>query len=536
MEKETISEEWSKDDKENEIVGSGGFQDSFQIKVNDPNTKKDLDTILAESVGKFGWFQVWLLAILFFCQATFATGVYTSVFSDYTPRHHCVTDMEEEFNLTKWEEESERCALVSDDNLTECSLWAFDKTVMHDTASSMFGIVCDKAVFKTLSGTLKMSGLLVGSFVFGWMSDVYGRVPSLTLAGVLLFISQIIAGFSSNYIMFSVMNIFMAAGGIGAYLISFVLLFEWISPEYRTTASASAQVPFALGFLYTTLIAWLVSSWQPLLFALALPNAAFLIFPFILPESPRWLVSQKKFQKAMKSIRVAAKSNKLYVSEAGIQEKSESSESFGIGVLIAHPVLRYRLLIMSFNWIVVTLCFYGLILNSAGQDLFIGMSSSAAVELVAYILTIFLMDIFGRRPILTICQIVSGCCCVCAGFVPQDFFWIRLFFSSIGKMGASAVFSVIFIYTSELFPTCVRNSAMGLCSTVARIGAMLAPSIAGLDSVLAMLPFLVMGGAAIVAGCVSFALPETRGTRLPETLEQAEAITRNGLVTKQEKK
>ena len=36
MEKETIGKEWSKDDKENELVGTCGFQDSFQIKVNDP--------------------------------------------------------------------------------------------------------------------------------------------------------------------------------------------------------------------------------------------------------------------------------------------------------------------------------------------------------------------------------------------------------------------------------------------------------------------------------------------------------------------
>ena len=34
------------------------------------------------------------------------------------------------------------------------------------------------------------------------------------------------------------------------------------------------------------------------------------------------------------------------------------------------------------------------------------------------------------------------------------------------------------------------------------------------------------GGAAIMAGCVSFALPETRGTKLPENLEEAEAISR----------
>ena len=65
---------------------------------------------------------------------------------------------------------------------------------------------------------------------------------------------------------------------------------------------------------------------------------------------------------------------------------------------------------------------------------------------------------------------------------------------------------------------------------------MLAPSIAGLDSVMAMLPFLVMGGAAITAGCVSFALPETRGTKLPENMEEAEAISKNKMIINKNEK
>jgi hypothetical protein len=37
--------------------------------------------------------------------------------------------------------------------------------------------------------------------------------------------------------------------------------------------------------------------------------------------------------------------------------------------------------------------------------------------------------------------------------------------------------SVIYNYTAELFPTVVRNSAVGLCSMSARMGGMLTPQI-----------------------------------------------------------
>eukprot|EP00092_Neocalanus_flemingeri_P048060 GFUD01054722.1.p1 GENE.GFUD01054722.1~~GFUD01054722.1.p1 ORF type:complete len:119 (+),score=33.58 GFUD01054722.1:254-610(+) len=111
----TLVEDEGEEDKEKKIKDSFLFQESTALEVNEPYKYNDLDTILSESVGNFGWFQVWLVAILFFCQATFATGVYTSVFTDYTPKHHCAQEELERFNLTKWKEESERCSLVSGD-------------------------------------------------------------------------------------------------------------------------------------------------------------------------------------------------------------------------------------------------------------------------------------------------------------------------------------------------------------------------------------------------------------------------------------
>ena len=80
------------------------------------------------------------------------------------------------------------------------------------------------------------------------------------------------------------------------------------------------------------------------------------------------------------------------------------------------------------------------------------------------------------------------------------------------------------MFAAELFHTPIRNSAMGMCSTMARVGALLAPTIADLDSVAAFLPFVIMGGGAIIVGLLAFLLPETRGHNLPETLEEAEAL------------
>ena len=49
-------------------------------------------------------------------------------------------------------------------------------------------IVCDNRYLRTLSGTLRMFGLLIGSLVFGWLSDVIGRIPTITLAGTTILV------------------------------------------------------------------------------------------------------------------------------------------------------------------------------------------------------------------------------------------------------------------------------------------------------------------------------------------------------------
>ena len=45
----------------------------------------------------------------------------------------------------------------------------------------------------------------------------------------------------------------------------------------------------------------------------------------------------------------------------------------------------------------------------------------------------------------------------------------------IGKAAITASFSVIYVYTAELFPTPVRHIAVGSSSMMARVGSLVAP-------------------------------------------------------------
>lgn len=44
-----------------------------------------------------------------------------------------------------------------------------------------------------------------------------------------------------------------------------------------------------------------------------------------------------------------------------------------------------------------------------------------------------------------------------------------------GKFGVTSAFCVVYAVTSELFPTVIRNTAMGCCSMAARVGTIISP-------------------------------------------------------------
>ena len=58
--------------------------------------------------------------------------------------------------------------------------------------------------------------------------------------------------------------------------------------------------------------------------------------------------------------------------------------------------------------------------------------------------------------------------------------WAPVTVAMIGKFLISMTFAIAYLYTAELFPTSVRNVAVGAASTFARIGSMSAPYIVDL--------------------------------------------------------
>ena len=120
---------------------------------------------------------------------------------------------------------------------------------------------------------------------------------------------------------------------------------------------------------------------------------------------------------------------------------------------------------------------------------------------------------------------MSGVACIICGLLQgatdPGLQGLQVFLSLIGKFGASASFSIVYVYTAEMFPTVIRNQAVGTCSLVARIGGITSLLLDLLKEYWLPAPVFIMGCVASVAGVLAVFFPETLGEKLPETKEEA---------------
>lgn len=60
-------------------------------------------------------------------------------------------------------------------------------------------------------------------------------------------------------------------------------------------------------------------------------------------------------------------------------------------------------------------------------------------------------------------------------FVATDRTWAVVSLFLLGKLGITSAFSTSYVHTAEMMPTVIRSIAVGSASTVARLGALVAP-------------------------------------------------------------
>jgi len=392
-----------------------------------------------------------------------------------------------------------------------------------------------------------------GAGIFGHLSDSsLGRKGSLTVVCALNTLFGCLTALSPNYWIYALLRLLtgFSSGGVG--LTAFVLATEPIGPTKRGTAGMSTFYFFSGGIAVLSGIAYIFQSWRYLYIASSIPSFLYiiLVLPFI-SESPRWFLVRGKVSEATKLMSTIASSNGKHLPDGvflALDDEASSTKTQGSGHditlmtyknesmenkdalvgsivdVIRSPITRVRLfLAVALNFL-GSVVYYGLSLNvmNLETNLYLNVILNSVAEMPAFTITAVFLDRFGRKPLTVATMWFSGLFCLMGSLTGNIGVWkvVRMVCGVLGIFGMAGTYNLLFIYTAELFPTVVRNAALGCTTQAAQMGAILAPFVVVLGG---WLPFAAFAACGIVGGMFAFYLPETMNQPLYDTFNGMEA-------------
>lgn len=430
-----------------------------------------------------------------------------------------------------WDEGSPR---YDNNSMSNCSSWEYDKSVFTSTITSDWDLVCEKESLVEWGQSLYFIGMISGVFLFGQLADMFGRKTILIPLLLAIALSGTITAFLPTFTGFIIGRFFNAMAVIGLFECVFTWMLEVVGGDWITIIGMGAEFFWVFGWLNLAWMSYLIRDWRHLMLATSIPAFASVVLYWWMPESPKWLLAKKKISEAETVVRSAAQANNRTLPEnwklrplGSIVGKRKAN----ILDLFRNRILLYKTLILFVSWFVNALAYYGLTLNmpSFGEDIFLTFFIKGLLEIPAYGIAIWILLKKGRRIPYASSLILCGMSLLCIMFVPlqeegsQN--WAAIILTLFGKSCITFSFGVVYLYSAELFPTEIRTTGIGCCSTVGRLGAIVAPWVGKLGKMYhPYVPIVICGLSALVAGILSIFLPETKGIKMPDTVAEAEML------------
>lgn len=504
-------------------------------------------------LGEFGKYQCWQFCLHILGALTAGLHMLTLLTVAAVPPHKCnvprSTFSTESFNFTSstWNSSIafddvpravDACHYLDANNVTkECDSWTYDTEYFQSSRGMEWNFVCSQRWMGAAAQSCYMFGVFIGAVTLGSLADKYGRKIIFYVSAVAQLVFGVTVALVNKYYVFLILRfLYGIFGSAGAYITGFVLTMELVGATKRTVCGIMFQLAFAVGFMLVAVWGAVIKDRMWLQIVYGLHSVLLIGHWWLMDESPRWLWAQGRVSEALTIIRKGLKMNgnnvdidtgKL-ISEGKIRQMDQEEQgSYGALDLFKTPNLRKKTLNVCLNWFANSIVYYGLSLNAGNLvgNPYLMLFLSGLVELPSYLLMCFLMDRTGRRCLVSTFMLIGGVCCIIASSIPTGTDTAATIIVTIvlfGKACIAGSFAVIYNYTAELFPTVVRNTALGIGSMCARFSGALTPLIMLLDSLNPKVPAVLFGFVALVSGFLSLYLPETVNQPMPETIEDGE--------------
>ena len=363
-------------------------------------------------------------------------------------------------------------------------LFGFDTAVISGTTEAL------RKVFTLTSGQLGFTvasaliGTIVGAMIAGRPADRFGRRPALFAIAVLYFVSAVGSAFPWDWYSFLFFR-FIGGIGVGAASVVSPMYIAEISPAgLRGRLVAVTQFNIVLGILLAYLSNYIIAGfdlgateWRWMFGVEAVPAAAFFFLLFLTPESPRWLVAQRRTAQARAILgRLGSTPQDVESQLAEIQASLNLDHHALEEPFFRRAYLRPILLavaIAAFNQLsgINALIYYTAhIFKMGGAGAQSALLQSVIIGLVNLVFTmaaLAVIDRFGRRRLMLVGSIGY---ILSLGVVAYSFYTGmggRLLLAGFVVFIASHAFgqgAVIWVFISEIFPNRVRARGQALGS------------------------------------------------------------------------
>ncbi|KAI5640891.1 major facilitator superfamily domain-containing protein [Phthorimaea operculella] len=548
-----------------EMEERSGQHYKIEKKCESKQETVDYDKLLS-SAGEFGLYQTLLLfsTMPFYIFAAFT--YFSQLFMTEVPQNHWCW-IPELANLTPIERRNlaipndtasqlgySRCSAYAANwtevlstggrpnsswEMTTCQYgWEFNKSeIPYPTISSEMGWVCDRGSYQATAQSIFFVGSIVGGFLVGWVADRFGRLPGAAFCNLIGCLAGIATIFVTDFTQFAVCRFFMGMSYDNCLMLVYILVLEYVAPKYRALA---ANLPFGFFFcLGLCILPWIslaCGHWKVISLATSLPMALALLAPFVMPESPRWLLSKGRVDDTIEKVKTIARLNKKVIPDTIIEEfkrnENDSKEEAGsiIG-LLKRPVLCKMFVFACVLYMADMIVFDGLV-RTAGSlnfDFFLSFTVMSFTEFPALFIISFILDWTGRKWLSFTALLVSGVFSLLSVFVGSGLPSVMC--AVVARFAINMACNCAMQWAAEIMPTSVRGTGISIIHICGYIGTVISPFIVYLNTVIDWLPLIIFGVVAFVGAALSLGLPETSGKQMPQTFDDAEDLMKMDRLT-----
>lgn len=380
-----------------------------------------------------------------------------------------------------------------------------------------------------------MLGTFFSGFLGGWLTDRIGRRRLFFVGPVLFIVGSLGSLWVESGIALFILR-FLVGIGVGLeYPVAGSLLTEFLPQKHRGRRLAALTIMWFAGAALSYMVGNFIlarggdEAWRIVLASSAVLGLLLLIVRLGTPESPRWLVSKGRLAEAESIIK------KVYGPSFSLANMPEQALEAKVSLVdLVRSGYGKRMLFVAVFWSAAVVPMFAVYsfapvvlqaLNLKGDWASYGSVLITLLFVVGCIVATRLIDSLGRRPLIIHSFLWSTLALLGLGLFSDgsEILVLVLFGAYALFIGGAQVLELV--YPNELFPTEIRAFAVGMGSSLSRIGAA-----AGTWLVPISLQGIGIGNTMLIAALVSLTglvvsvwlAPETRGM----TLETAASLQR----------